>query len=65
MTNADVISLAKGGFNDDLIIAAIQRSQNKVFDLSTDGMLSMKKAGVSQRVIAVMLTVPRPLQLLR
>lgn len=56
ITNGDVVSLVKAGFNDDLVIARIQQASTKAFDLSTEGMVALKSAGVSQRLIAFMLT---------
>jgi hypothetical protein len=56
MTNADVVALVKAGFSDDLVVARIQKASNQAFDVSTDGMLSLKSSGVSQRLITVLLT---------
>lgn len=54
MTVADVIKLSKAGFSDDTIIEQI-RKKNQRFDLSTDQMIQLKEAHVSERVIQVMI----------
>lgn len=60
ITNQDVVSLAKAGFTDDLIVAQIKQTAGNAFDLSTVALLELKTAGVSERVIAVMLGMPDP-----
>src|SRR5262245_50571755 len=52
-TNSDVIELVKAGFSDDLIVIRIRQSSEKKFDLSNHGMLDLKAAGVSERLIAI------------
>jgi hypothetical protein len=54
LTNRSVIELHANGLDDDTIIAKIQSSEAN-FDLSTSGLISLKKQGVSSRVITVML----------
>ncbi|HWQ32789.1 MAG TPA: hypothetical protein VNQ79_08035 [Blastocatellia bacterium] len=54
LTNQDVIKLAQAKLSDDLIIAKIRQSKTN-FDLSTDGLLQLKNAGVSDRVLKVMM----------
>ena len=54
MTVNDVIKLSKAGVSDELIIQQI-RKKNQLFDLSTDQILQLKAAHVSDRVIQVML----------
>lgn len=54
MTNDDVVQLVKAGFSDDLLIARINRA-SKAFDLSIAAMIALKKEGVSDRIIAVLL----------
>ena len=55
MTNQDVIDLAAAGLSEPLIIAAIRRASNPDFDLTPKGLLALKKASVSEPIIAVML----------
>jgi hypothetical protein len=59
MTNQDVIKLAQAKLGDDLIITKINQSRTK-FDLSTDGMVKLKAAGVSDRVLAAMMNPAQP-----
>jgi len=60
MTVDGVISLIGAGISDDLIIAKIQKS-GQTFDLSTDDMVRLKKAGASDAVMkAMMNATPAP-----
>lgn len=54
MTNQEVISLTKAGLNSSLIINKIKSSKTQ-FDLSTDSLIALKKAGVGDDVVAAML----------
>jgi hypothetical protein len=54
MTNQDVIRLAQAKIGDEIIIEKIRTSPVK-FDLSTDGLLQLKNAGVSERVLKAMM----------
>ena len=54
MTVDDVIRLSKAGLNDDLIIEQITKKGQR-FELSTDQLLELKAAHVSDRVIETML----------
>jgi hypothetical protein len=60
LTVDGVISLVGAGISDDLIIAKIQKS-GQSFDLSTDDMVRLKKAGASDAVMkAMMSATPAP-----
>jgi hypothetical protein len=54
MTNQDVAKLAKAGFSDELILSAISGASKTSFNLSPDGLLALKSAGVSEAVIGAM-----------
>src|ERR1043165_4820743 len=54
MTNAEVIKLVKAGFKEKTIVVIIA-SRIPNFDLSSDRMIQMKKAGVSENIIVAML----------
>jgi hypothetical protein len=54
MTNKEVISLTSAGLNKSLIVDKIRTSKSK-FDLSTDALIKLKKAGVDDAVVAAML----------
>lgn len=53
LTNASVISLHKAGLEDEIILAKIESSQCK-FDLTTNGLIALKNAGLSKVVISAM-----------
>jgi hypothetical protein len=60
LTVDGVISLVGAGISDDIIIAKIQKS-GQSFDLSTDDMVRLKKAGTSDAVMkAMMNATPAP-----
>jgi hypothetical protein len=64
MTVDAVIKLSKAGLSDDLIIQQFKKKGQR-FDLSTDQLLQLKSASVSERVIQAMIdptkdTVPLP-----
>lgn len=50
MTNDDVVKMVKAGVGDSLILQQIERSQ-PAFDTSVDGVIQLKKSGVSDTVI--------------
>lgn len=55
LTNSDVIKLMKLGLGEDVAIAKIKQAARIAFDVSTDGLVQLKQAGVSGHVIAAML----------
>jgi hypothetical protein len=54
LNNDAVIKLAKAGLSDDLIITTINASPGS-YDTSADGLIAMKGAGVSDRVVAAII----------
>lgn len=54
LTNSSVVKLAKAGFKEKTIIAIIG-SRLVTFDLSTEGLVELKRNNVSERVILAML----------
>jgi hypothetical protein len=54
LTNASVVKLVKASFKEKTIISIIGSSPTK-FDLSTERMIELKKAGVTEKVILAML----------
>ena len=54
MNNDEVITLTKAGLNPTLIVGKIRTSKTN-FDLSTDSLVKLKQAGVSDDVVAAML----------
>lgn len=53
----DIISLTRAKFSDDLIISQIRNSRT-VYHLSTADIISLKRAGVSEKVIDYMINTP-------
>ncbi len=60
LANADVIKLSKLQLGDDVIIAKVRQAGNVAFDLSTDGLVQLKQANVSGKVISAMLERATP-----
>jgi hypothetical protein len=56
LTNDDVVQMVSNGLPENVVIGAL--SANDVnFDVSTSGLVSLKKAGVGDRVVEAMLAV--------
>ena len=54
MNNAEVINLSKAGLNPTIIVGKIRTSKTD-FDLSTDSLIKLKQAGVSDDIVTAML----------
>ena len=54
LTNDSVIAMVRAGLEDSLVVAKIESTKGK-FDLSTEGLVSLKQAGVSAKVIETMM----------
>ena len=54
LNNDAVIKLVKVGLSDDLIVSTIN-SQAGTYDTSTDGLIALKAAGVSDKVVAAIM----------
>ncbi len=54
MNNDSVIKLVKAGLSDDLIVTTINSSPG-AYDTSTDGIIALKTAGASDKVIAALI----------
>src|ERR1017187_4210216 len=55
MTNDDVVTMAKLGFGNDVIVAKIEQVNAVDFKLEVNDLSKLKAAGVSQSVISAML----------
>lgn len=55
LANSDVVKLTKLGLGDQIVIGKINQAPTIAFDLSTDGLVQLKNAGVTANVIAAML----------
>ncbi|MGD0892359.1 MAG: hypothetical protein ABR923_12570 [Terracidiphilus sp.] len=68
LNNDAIIKLVKAGLSDDLILSTIG-AQPGTYDTSTDGLIALKSAGVSDRVVAAVVAkaaaaltpVPKPI----
>jgi hypothetical protein len=54
LKNTDMITFAREKFSDEFILDAIAGAQSVQFDLSTDSLVELKRAGVSERIIKAM-----------
>ena len=54
LNNDGVIKMVKAGLSDDVVVAAINGSAPSGFDTSTDALVALKTAGVSDKIVAVM-----------
>ena len=61
LTVADIKALSKAGVSDELIISQIRNSRT-VYHFSTAGIVDLKNAGVSERVIDFMLNTSTQMQ---
>ena len=57
LNNNSIIKMTKAGLSDDLIITTLN-TQPGSFDTSTDGLIALKSAGVSDKVVSAILTKP-------
>jgi hypothetical protein len=57
LTNRDIVTLAKAGFNEDFILDFISMSSTR-FDTSVSGLADLAKEGLSERLIRAMLVPP-------
>jgi len=55
LDNDAVIKMVKVGLSDDIVIIAIN-SKPGTYDTSTDGLVALKSAGVSDRVVGTLIT---------
>lgn len=55
LRNDDILSLVKVGLDDSLIISKVQNAPATEFDVSTDALVTLKKAGVSNAIVNAMM----------
>jgi hypothetical protein len=58
LTNESIVSMVKGGLSEAVVLARI-RSGPANFDTSTNSLVALKKAGVSDKVIEAMVSAPK------
>jgi hypothetical protein len=61
MNNDSVIKMVKAGLTDDVIVATINSTAG-AYDASPDGLIALKQAGVSDKVIAAIVAKASPTQ---
>jgi hypothetical protein len=54
LTNGAIVKMVKAGLSDDLIVTTINSTAGS-YDTSTDGIIALKKAGVSDRVVSAVI----------
>lgn len=59
LTNADVVKLVEAGLSPEVVIASIRQARERNFTLTPDALIELKKKGVPDSVIAVLLN-PAP-----
>lgn len=59
LTNQDVVTLAKAGFNEDFIIETISLSRTR-FDTSANGVALLAREGLTERIIRSMVAACEP-----
>ncbi len=55
LNNDSIIKLSKAGLSDDLIVSTINAKPG-IYDTSTEGIIALKTAGVSDKVVAAIVT---------
>jgi len=60
LTVADVVSMLKAGLSENVVIAKLRKA-NRAFDLSAAEMVDLKKSGVSDAVLGVMIDPTAPI----
>jgi hypothetical protein len=58
LTNAKIIGMTKAGLSSDIILVKIKTSVDR-FDVSSDALIEMKKAGVADDVITAVVDIGR------
>jgi hypothetical protein len=63
ITNQDILRMVQAGLGESVVLATIRTAPATRFDLSPDGLIALKKGGVSDAIVAVMIdpkAVPVP-----
>jgi hypothetical protein len=58
LTNESIVSMVKGGLSEAVVLARV-RSGPANFDTSTNALLNLKRAGVSDKIIEAMVSAPK------
>ncbi|HEY2294379.1 MAG TPA: hypothetical protein VGM86_27075 [Thermoanaerobaculia bacterium] len=60
LANQDVVKMVLAGLGEEVVIAKVKEAPRTAFHLGVDDLVELRKAGVSERVIAAMLDRNRP-----
>lgn len=55
LTNEDVLRMVQAGLGESVVVAAIRTAPRTAFQLDPDSLIALKKGGVSDNIVAVML----------
>lgn len=61
VTNGDIVTLARAGFNEEFIVDFISTSRTR-FDVTVNGLAELARSGLSERLIRTMLAAGTPSQ---
>lgn len=60
LSNQDVVKMVSAGLGEEVIVAKVREASRTDFRLGVDDLVELKKAGVSEKVVAAMLDRNRP-----
>ncbi|HEX4961638.1 MAG TPA: hypothetical protein VF173_12415 [Thermoanaerobaculia bacterium] len=60
LTNQDVVKMVAAGLGEEVVVAKVREAPRTDFHLGVDDLVELRKAGVSERVVAAMLERNRP-----
>jgi hypothetical protein len=60
LTNQDVVKMVAAGLGEEIVIAKVKEAPRVDFQLAVDDLVSLHKAGVSERIVHAMLDRNRP-----
>ena len=55
LTNQDIVKMVQAGLGESVVIATVRTATSPQFDLSPDALIALKKGGVSDAIVAVMI----------
>ncbi len=55
LTNEDVMKMVQAGLGEAVVMATVRTAKSTAFDLSPDALIALKKGGVSDAIVAVMI----------
>lgn len=55
LTNQDILKMVQAGLGEAVVLATVRTASATSFDLSPDGLIALKKGGVSDAIVSVMI----------